>query len=97
MSKADNGTEYVFISGGKEHYEIVFEAKDVWDFTRMHNAGLSMPLKRWEETKKRLTEGAYVLGDQPFTCPRCGARTETQEDGRERCPNDGLQFNTVEF
>lgn len=36
--------------------------------------------------------GSYLVTDQPFTCPRCGARTEAQPDGRERCPVDGLVY-----
>ena len=94
MSK-DNGTEYVFIKDGVERYEIVFAAKEAFQFGRMHKTDLWMPLKTWEETKKRLTEGAYIMSDQPFQCPRCGARTMGQDDGTEKCLNDGLSFKTT--
>lgn len=97
MSKADNGTEYVFIDdAGKEHYEIVFERKEVFSFQKMHKAHMAMPLKNWETTKTRLTECSYLAGDQPFQCPRCGVRTEQVTPTRERCPKDGLEFTVGE-
>jgi hypothetical protein len=94
MSK-DNGTEYVFIERGREHYEIVFEAKEVFTFQKMHNATIAMPEREWTKIKTDLEGGEYITGDQPFTCPRCGTRTATREDGREYCPADGLSFKTT--
>ena len=35
----------------------------------------------------------YVFTDQPMTCPKCGARTESvNEDGDERCLNQACRF-----
>lgn len=53
MSAQDNGTEYIFIDHeGGEHFGIVFSLGDAEALRNLYNAKISMPLARWERSRK---------------------------------------------